>query len=353
MYISTIVAHSKALFKGFSATTSAWPLLFLVIILLLNAFQGIGGGETVLRNERASLEHGGPVLDASQEASVLVGSVLVPDASDALGIQSLSIAEAAVLGPSDPLTNLVPQKGGIRKYLVRSGDTLTSIASRFSVSVDTVRWANPDITSSIHTGQELTILPVSGIAYAVQEDDSLESIGSKFQISVDAVKQYNPDYQKILSAIGSTLVLPGAKPLRGASYASLYGPGLPDLKGYFQMPVVGWNWGELHEHNAVDIANQCGTPVHAAAEGAVIPDDRLGDGTSGWNEGYGMFVLVEHPNGTRTRYAHLSKITTTIGAYVQQGDEIGEIGNTGNTDGPTGCHLHFEVYGAKNPFAVK
>ncbi len=120
------------------------------------------------------------------------------------------------------------------------------------------------------------------------------------------------------------------------------------IPGYFIMPTQGFNWGRLHNHNAVDIANACGTRVVAAADGLVVPDPNFGDGTSGWNGGYGLFVFLEHPNGTKTRYAHLSKILVSIGGYVKQGSVIGFMGETGEA---TGCHVHFEVYGAENPFA--
>lgn len=115
-------------------------------------------------------------------------------------------------------------------------------------------------------------------------------------------------------------------------------------RGYFIAPTTGWNWGKIHDYNAVDIANICGTPVHAAAEGLVIESK-----TEGWNDGYGSYIEIEHPNTMKTRYAHLSKNTAQLGQYITQGDLIGQIGNTGNTHGPTGCHLHFEVRGGKNP----
>lgn len=120
---------------------------------------------------------------------------------------------------------------------------------------------------------------------------------------------------------------------------------------YFSPPASGWNWGIIHENNAVDIANNCGTPVYASAEGIIIPDPKLEDDNEGWNNGYGFFVLIKHPNNAETRYAHLEKIFADIGRYVSKGELIGFIGNTGNTHGPTGCHLHFEVLGAENPLA--
>ncbi|MEK7451508.1 MAG: M23 family metallopeptidase [Patescibacteria group bacterium] len=119
-----------------------------------------------------------------------------------------------------------------------------------------------------------------------------------------------------------------------------------EKNNYFIIPAAGWNWGGLHNNNAVDIANSCGTPVYAAAEGLVIET-----ASNGWNSGYGAYVKIEHPNGAKTVYAHLGKTAVSEGKYVNQGKLIGNIGNTGNTHGPTGCHLHFEVRGAENPLA--
>lgn len=116
---------------------------------------------------------------------------------------------------------------------------------------------------------------------------------------------------------------------------------------YYIFPVVrGKNWGSLHHYNAVDIAGNCGAQILAAADGVVI--DMASNNT--WNGGYGNFILIEHPNKTRTRYAHTLKNTVAKGDVVRQGDKIGIVGNTGNVDGASGCHVHFEVYGAQNPF---
>ncbi len=123
---------------------------------------------------------------------------------------------------------------------------------------------------------------------------------------------------------------------------------LPDLGGYFSIPTSGWNWGHLHSYNAVDIANACGTPIYAAAEGTVAESN---DGS--WNDGYGSYIVINHPNNVSTKYSHNKKNFVSIGQYILRGDLIAYIGNTGNTHGPTGCHLHFEVRGAKNPFAKK
>jgi len=112
-------------------------------------------------------------------------------------------------------------------------------------------------------------------------------------------------------------------------------------------PTIGWNWGQLHAFNAIDIANQCGTPIYAAKKGIVIE----ATSNNSWNNGYGNYILIEHANKVKTLYAHLEKVNISAGQFVKEKELIGEMGSTGNTDGPTGCHLHFEVHGAENPLA--
>ncbi len=293
---------------------------------------------------------GGPVREFEGESAALMGALAYAGPREIEGKQFFTMDGSAVLGASDPLSNLTEDENGIKRYKARRGDTISTVAERFNITAETLKAANPGLRSALRVGQELVILPVPGILYEVRAGDELEEIASRYGVEAELVRDYNPDYQKAFSSGSGTVILPYAKFVPGTAAA---GTDLPVLKNYFAMPAVGWNWGELHDANAVDIANKCGTAVGAAAEGLVIPDAALGDGTSGWNSGYGLFVLVEHPNGTKTRYAHLGSIQAKIGQYVYRGDKIGEIGNTGNTHGPTGCHLHFEVYGAKNPFAVR
>jgi murein DD-endopeptidase MepM/ murein hydrolase activator NlpD len=124
----------------------------------------------------------------------------------------------------------------------------------------------------------------------------------------------------------------------------LRGTGGPDLPGYYIRPVYGGTISQgLHGYNGVDLAAPRGTTIVAAAGGNVI----IARG-SGWNGGYGNYVVISHPNGTQTLYAHLNSVATYEGAQVEQGQLIGYSGSTGKSTGP---HLHFEVRGAKNPFA--
>ena len=120
-------------------------------------------------------------------------------------------------------------------------------------------------------------------------------------------------------------------PIDGARINSGFGNRKHPIQGYTKM------------HTGVDFGAPKGTPIMAAGDGVVERCNHFG--------GYGNYILIEHPNGTQTRYAHNGKNLAVIGDYVAQGDLIGYIGNTGNTHGPTGCHVHFEVKGARNPFS--
>jgi murein DD-endopeptidase MepM/ murein hydrolase activator NlpD len=152
------------------------------------------------------------------------------------------------------------------------------------------------------------------------------------------LKEFNPVLAGEVPA-GTTIIIPGGSS-RGQTVSA---PNLPNLRNYFKKPAAGFNWAKLHKNNAVDIANSCGTEVIASAEGLVIAAE-----TEGWNGGYGAYVEMEHPNGTKTKYAHLAKVLVSAGDYLDQSQLLGTMGRTGEA---TGCHLHFEVSGARNPFA--
>lgn len=92
----------------------------------------------------------------------------------------------------------------------------------------------------------------------------------------------------------------------------------------------GWRWGRMHQ--GIDIAAPIGTPVLAAASGTVIG--------AGWHDGYGYLIKLEHSDGSVTYYGHNNRILVTPGQQVAQGDQIAEMGSTGNS---TGSHVHFEI----------
>ena len=101
------------------------------------------------------------------------------------------------------------------------------------------------------------------------------------------------------------------------------------VNGTFTSPF-GMRWGRLHA--GIDVAAPEGTPIRAADAGRVA--------LAGWVGGYGNYTCVQHTGSLSTCYAHQSRLGTSTGASVSQGQVIGYVGNTGNS---FGAHLHFEV----------
>lgn len=153
-----------------------------------------------------------------------------------------------------------------------------------------------------------------------------------------------------------TIPTPEPKPI--APVAPAYTAG-PYLDGYFIFPTIGFNRGKLHAYNAVDISrgDDClseNIPVYAAASGVVSATYPTESASRYANSGYGNNILLLHPNGVLTRYAHLKNILVIAGQYVNQGSIIAFMGGYPGEPGSgnsTGCHLHFGVDGAKNSFA--
>ena len=90
--------------------------------------------------------------------------------------------------------------------------------------------------------------------------------------------------------------------------------------------------GSSEIHAGIDIASSTGTPVVATADGVVV--------TSGWVEGYGNLVEVDHGNGVHTLYGHNSQLNATVGQTVRKGQVVAFAGSTGRSTGP---HVHYEV----------
>jgi murein DD-endopeptidase MepM/ murein hydrolase activator NlpD len=306
---------------------------------------------------------GGPETDDASPLGInsaySVLQAATPSFYESESSANLAIPDPTVFAYADPgtLQNLANSIGGLSAdrnnlivYHVSEGDTLSNIAANFSISTDTIRGANKSLGKTLKTGQEIIILPVNGILYEVKNGDTVEAIASLFHVDVQKIKSVNKLNSTGDLALGAQIVVPDGK--LGKTLAVLAGESsaapLQALDGYFIFPAPknSWNWGILHAHNAVDIANACGTDIYAAQDGVVVD---TGD-PDGWNGGYGGFIELEHPNGTHTLYGHTEKNMVAVGTFITQGDTIAHIGRTGNVHGPTGCHLHFEVHGAKNPF---
>jgi murein DD-endopeptidase MepM/ murein hydrolase activator NlpD len=239
----------------------------------------------------------------------------------------------------------------ISLYVVREGDTLSDIASMFGVSINTIVWAN-DLgrARNPRPGQQLIILPVTGVEHTVRKGDTLVSLAKKYGADTEEIAEFNGLDSLASLEIGATLIIPGGEiapaPGRSSVIANPYrGGGGAVLEGYFDNPLPGSILTQnIHGWNGVDLGAPQGTVIRAAASGTVLISKSNGT----WNKGYGNYVVITHANGTQTLYAHLSRGVVAVGQEVMQGQIIGYVGSTGLS---TGYHLHFEVRGAKNPFA--
>ncbi len=268
------------------------------------------------------------------------------------------LADAGPIGALPDADHHMEAEGQISIYVVRTGDSLGSIATMFGVSVNTILWANDmDRQTKITPGTTLVILPVSGVRYVVKKNDTIQSIAKKFKGDEEEIRSYNGLDVDTVLAVGAEIIIPDGEiapppaPKRSVTTTTsrLRGASGPALEGYYRAPMSNYRRSQgLHGYNGVDLVSYDGPGafVMAAASGEVIIS-KQGCVSRGCNGGYGNYVVIRHPNGTQTLYAHLKSNAVSQGASVAQGQLIGYMGNTGRS---TGHHLHFEIRGARNPF---
>jgi murein DD-endopeptidase MepM/ murein hydrolase activator NlpD len=237
----------------------------------------------------------------------------------------------------------------ISLYIVRKGDTLSGIAKLFNVHKNTIVWANDELRNggALSPGMMLAILPVDGIKYKVQKGDTVAKIAKKYKADKDEIIAFNDINIDESLEVGSEIIIPDGEVEAPQSSGGYIPPTSGDktYAGYYLRPLVGGRKTQgLHGRNGVDLGGvPIDTPVLASASGDIIIAR-----SSGWNGGYGKYIVIQHPNGTQTLYGHLNGLEVGVGWHVVQGQVIGYLGNTGKS---TGKHLHFEIRGGpRNPF---
>lgn len=276
--------------------------------------------------------------NASQTA-VVSGNALVPEISPS----------ATVLDVDNETSTQ------ISTYVVRKGDSLSKIASMFNVTVSTIVWANDlGVKPVIREGDTLLILPISGVRHTVKKGDTIKGIVLKYRADLEDVLSYNNLTTSSIINAGDILIIPDGEVTVTTSKTTtktsttfkdnpVHDANGPSYAGYYMRPITAGRRSQgLHGYNGVDLAAPIGTPIYASAGGTVIASM-----TGGWNGGYGNYVIISHPNGTQTLYAHNRENLVVPGQTVEKGDMIARIGITGKTSGP---HVHFEIRGARNPF---
>jgi murein DD-endopeptidase MepM/ murein hydrolase activator NlpD len=310
-------------------------------------------------------------------ANVVIREIVQAKPEEALLVKNSEVlAQDARLIEGQVENAPIDEKATVTVYKVKNGDTISAIAEKFHVSVNTIRWANDlDTKAQIKPGDSLTILPVTGIQYKVKSGDTISAIANRFSADSSEISKFN-ELEDGKLKVGETIIIPDAEPIVTStkparieakktvaitqkSTETKIAAKTDDTKdeatksdtskktkstGYYTHPIPGAVLTQgMHGYNGVDFGAPIGTSVKAAASGKVI----VVKGGSAWNGGYGNYIVIEHDNGTQTLYAHLNKIGVSIGDTVSKGEEIAKSGNTGRSTGP---HLHFEVKGASNPW---
>jgi murein DD-endopeptidase MepM/ murein hydrolase activator NlpD len=234
----------------------------------------------------------------------------------------------------------VKPRDKVEDYIVKDGENLATIAKRFNISTDTIRWANDLKGDLIKPNQVLKIPPVTGIVHKVASGETIYTIAKKYHTNAQNILNFPfnsfEDLDTFSLLAGQNLYVPDGtiepeKPtyqIIASIQAGVHGP------SNFIWPTSG-NITQYYVwyHQALDIANSSQPPVLAADSGVVVYAGCL-------NWGYGCHVIIDHGNGYQTLYGHLSSYSVEAGSSVGQGSQIGVMGSTGRS---TGTHLHFEI----------
>ncbi|MFC1624964.1 peptidoglycan DD-metalloendopeptidase family protein [Patescibacteria group bacterium] len=316
--------------------------------------KGKGAFVTALYKQRGKLAR--RFMHTGMAGLVALGMVIAPVVAQEFPGRSVNPWEvnspSAVLSASTEdmeVDTLISDKmrDRIIEYTIQEGDTVSTIAEKFGVSTDSIRWQN-DLASkdSIKVGQILEILPITGVAHKVKKGDTVYSISKYYDTSAQGIVDFpfnafvNDETFEL--AIGQTVIVPdGIKPSQvlwqplARVKQTTPNAGSVTASGVFVWPTNG-NISQrfVWYHKGIDIANKVAPSVLAADSGTVI--------IAGWPDGYGYGnrVMIDHGNGYKTLYAHLSRVSVVIGQTVARGNVIGQMGSTGRS---TGVHLHFEV----------
>lgn len=254
----------------------------------------------------------------------------------------------------------IPAMGGLAQgnktvqkveYTVVKGDSLWNIAQKFDVKMHEIINLNElqNITQ-LSVGQKLNI-PASekalalkqetkttvtltqdekpkDIVHYVQKGETLWGISRKYQVSLQSVTNVNSLSENSRLIVGQKLVIPNGRDSSVSSRSFLW-PINGLITSQFGMRTIG---GRRDYHTGIDINGNTGDSIRAVESGKVT--------FSGYINGYGKTIIIEHSGGYSSVYAHNSSNLVSEGQNVKKGEVIARLGATGNA---TGSHLHFEI----------
>lgn len=268
------------------------------------------------------------------------------------GAQPYDWARYSVLTPAGPdepsaeVLRLLHRLAWTEHRITKGEGSAFVLAKKYGTTTGSLQATNHDELYILGTGRKLTVYNKVGQLYEVRKDsETFGHIARQFCGEGDRRKR-----QACEEGIALANNLPGSVLINEYEFPKgsrvlISNFKVPSFDTY-HLPITGpyrisSGFGEryhplLHrtrKHDGYDIAKPWGSPVYPARSGIII--------SAGWSEGYGMLIVIRHPDGWLTKYGHLSKILIHVGQKVERGRTlIGKVGSTGLSTGP---HLHFEV----------
>lgn len=303
----------------------------------------------------ASADENGNIAVADGDANVGEDGILSVEFQEDIEVIATYAIDEQLTDVQTAYEEITKEQANNEIYQVQSGDSLWGIADMYGMSIDDLLAMNNglELDSNILIGDQLVVsVPKPELSVVVQEqttytedyeaevqyiDNDSKYVGDNTVIqeaqtgnrTVTAIVSYNNGVetgreiikQQINAEAVPQIIERGTKPVPTYIRPTTYG---------YLTSGFGARWGTIHK--GLDFGVPVGTACRASRAGTVV--------SAGWNGGYGYCVLVDHGDGVRTRYAHLSSIQCSVGQYVDQGEVIALTGNTGDSTGP---HIHFEI----------
>jgi len=284
-------------------------------------------------------------------AAVLIGGPIIAENSPFVKIIEQTGSTSSVISYNPYESSLstvvsVKSRYQIDDYMVKGGDTLATIAKRFDVSVDTIKWANNLKNDTIKPGQVLKIPPITGVVHKVVSGETVYSIAKKYGVTAQNIVNYVwndfADQETFALTAGQIIYVPDGvikpTPVVNTQFVASIQAGAKGSSNFIWPTSGVITQYPIWYHMALDIANPSSPAILAADSGTVTYAGCI-------NWGYGCHVIIDHGNGYQTLYAHLSRYDVKAGDSVGQGGQIGIMGSTGRS---TGTHLHFEIRSGGN-----